>query len=429
MGEIGTKKRWNFEDNEAVEVSLNVRHFQNLLTENLDGNDGRSVISLGHGDPSPFSSFQTDPDAVEAVADALRSAQFNHYSSSSGLLLARKAVAEYLSRDLTYKICENDVYLTAGCHQSIEILISTLAAAVPGANILLPRPTYPFYDARASFSKLEIRRYDLLPENGWEVDLDAVEALADAKTVAMLLINPCNPCGNVFTRQHLQKIAETASKLGVLVIADEIYKDMSFGEKPFVSMAEFAETVPVMMLGGISKRWFVPGWRFGWIVTLDPHCIMKDSGLVRSLGNVFNMSTDPTTFVQGAIPEILGKTREEFFSSKLEILRGCAETCYEEMKKIPCITCPYKPEGSMFTMVKLEVSVLEDISDDLEFCCKLAKEESVIILPGQAVGLNNWLRIFFAVDLELLVQGLSRLNNFAHRHSKKKMKLPISDSE
>lgn len=195
------------------------------------------------------------------------------------LILLNRAVAEYLSRDLTYKICENDVYLTAGCHQSIELLISTLAAAVPGANILLPRPTYPFYDARASFSKLEIRRYDLLPENGWEVDLDAVEALADGKTVAMLLINPCNPCGNVFTRQHLQKIAETASKLGVLVIADEIYKDMSFGEKPFVSVAEFAETVPVMMLGGISKRWFVPGWRFGWIVTLDPHRMMKDSGV------------------------------------------------------------------------------------------------------------------------------------------------------
>lgn len=146
------------------------------------------------------------------------------------------------------------------------------------------------YDSRAAFSQLEIRRYDLLPENGWEVDLDAVEALADDKTAAILVINPCNPCGNVFSRQHLQKIAETASKLGVLVIADEVYKDITFGETPFVSMAEFAEIVPVMLLGSISKRWCVPGWRFGWMVTLDPRNIMKDSGVCCCLINSLHLS-------------------------------------------------------------------------------------------------------------------------------------------
>lgn len=88
--------------------------------------------------------------------------------------------------------------------QAVEILISSLAK--PGANILLPRPTYPMYDSRASFSQLEIRYFDLLPENGWDVDLDAVEALADDKTVAIVVVNPCNPCGNVFSRQHLQKV-------------------------------------------------------------------------------------------------------------------------------------------------------------------------------------------------------------------------------
>ncbi|KFK40435.1 hypothetical protein AALP_AA3G372900 [Arabis alpina] len=418
MGENGAK-RWNFGANEAVEESCsqNVRYFLNLLADNLDRNDGRPVIPLGHGDPSPFPSYRTDPAAVEAVCEAVRSAKFNHYSTTSGLPLARKAVAEYLSRNLSYQISPDDVHLTAGCHQAIEVLISTLA--VPGANILLPCPTYPMYDSRASFSQLEIRRYDLLPENGWEVDLNAIEALADDKTAALLVINPCNPCGNVFSRQHLQKIAETASKLGILVIADEVYKDIVFGDKPFVSMAEFSEIVPVMMLGAISKRWCVPGWRFGWMVTLDPHNIMKNSGLVGSLAHVLNMSTDPTTFIQGAIPDILGKTKEDFFTSKLETLKECSDTCYEEIKKITCITCPYKPEGSMFTMVKLDLSVLEDISDDLDFCCKLAKEESLIILPGRSVGLKNWLRITFAVELELLKDGLVRLNNFAQRHTKK----------
>ncbi|CAN8323536.1 unnamed protein product [Cochlearia groenlandica] len=419
MEENGSK-RWNFGSNDLVErsSSLSIRQYLQALLSHLDSGDSRPIVPLGHGDPSPFPIFRTDPSAVEAVCDAVRSTKFNNYASSSGIPLARTAVAEYLSRDLSYKISPNDVHITAGCLQAIEILISALAT--PGANILLPRPTYPMYDARASFSHLEVRYFDLLPENGWDVDLDAVEALADDKTVAIVVINPCNPCGNVFSRQHLQKIAETASKLGILVIADEVYDHYAFGYKPFVSMAEFADIVPVIVLGAISKRWFVPGWRLGWMVTLDPHSIMKDSGFLQSLTNVLNMSTDAATFIQGAIPDIIGNTKEEFFSSKLEKVRECAEICYEEITKIPCITCPCKPEGSMFTMVKLNLSLLEDITDDLDFCCKLAKEENMIILPGRAVGLKNWLRITFAVETELLTDGFSRLKSFGQRHSKKK---------
>ncbi|XP_010436684.1 PREDICTED: tyrosine aminotransferase-like [Camelina sativa] len=298
MGDNKEVKRWNFGANEVVErsSSFTIRDYLNNLISNLDGRDKRPVIPLGHGDPSPFPSFRTDQAAVEAICDAVRSTKFNNYSSSSGIPVARKAVAEYLSRDLSYQISPKDVHITAGCLQAVEILISALAT--PGANILLPRPSYPMYDSRAAFCQLEVRYFDLLPENGWDVDLDGVEALADDKTVAIVVINPCNPCGNVFSCQHLQKIAEKASKLGILVIADEVYDHLAFGDTPFVSMAEFAEIVPVVVLGAISKRWFVPGWRLGWMVTLDPHSIMKDSGFVQSLTNVLNMSTDPATFIQ-----------------------------------------------------------------------------------------------------------------------------------
>lgn len=97
-----------------------------------------------------------------------------------------------------------DVYLTVGCTQAIEIIVSVLAR--PGANILLPKPGYPQYEARASFDHLEVRHFDLIPEEGWEVDLDSVEALADNNTAAIVVINPSNPCGNVFTYQHLEKV-------------------------------------------------------------------------------------------------------------------------------------------------------------------------------------------------------------------------------
>lgn len=84
-------------------------------------------------------------------------------------------------------------------------MITVLAR--PGANILLPKPGYPMYEARAAFSNLEVRHFDLLPEKGWEVDLDSVEALSDDNTVAMVIVSPGNPCGNIFTHQHLKKVA------------------------------------------------------------------------------------------------------------------------------------------------------------------------------------------------------------------------------
>ena len=117
------------------------------------------------------------------------------------------ALAEELSCDLPYKLSPDDVFMTSGCKQGIEIITAVLAR--PNANILLPRPGYPAYDAHAMFCQLEFRLFDLVPEKGWEVDLQGVEALADHNTVAMVIINPGNSCGNVYTRHHLMKVGCT----------------------------------------------------------------------------------------------------------------------------------------------------------------------------------------------------------------------------
>jgi aspartate/methionine/tyrosine aminotransferase len=113
------------------------------------------------------------------------------------------AIAEYLSRDLPYKLSADDIYLTAGCCQAIEVIVSVLAQ--PGSNILLPRPGFRLYEGRTTFSSLDARHFDLIPDRGWEVDLESVEALADENTVAMVIINPGNPTGSVYSYDHLAK--------------------------------------------------------------------------------------------------------------------------------------------------------------------------------------------------------------------------------
>ncbi|XP_018479245.1 probable aminotransferase TAT3 [Raphanus sativus] len=145
------------------------------------------------------------PEAEEAVAAAVRSGMANSYAPSPGTSNARRTVADYLNGELPTKLRPEDVYITGGCNQAIEILIDSLAGN-PAANILLPNPVYPHYDARAMYSGVKVRKYDLLPERDFEIDLDALEAAADKNTVALVLVNPNNPCGNVYTYDHLRKV-------------------------------------------------------------------------------------------------------------------------------------------------------------------------------------------------------------------------------
>ncbi|XP_071717378.1 tyrosine aminotransferase-like [Rutidosis leptorrhynchoides] len=412
-------KKWGFRGNSGLSTAadITVRGVLYMLLSKLNQSDTRHVIPLGHGDPSAFPCFRTDQAAEEAISDSIRSAKFNGYSPTVGILPARKAVAEYLSEDLPTKLSPDDVFLTVGCSQAIQTILTVLADSK--ANILLPKPGFPYYEAVAQSCHLEVRHFDLVPENNWEVDLDAVEALADENTAAIVIINPGNPCGNVYTRQHLQKVAETAKKLGILVISDEVYDHLAFGENPFVPMGVFGSITPVVTLGSISKRWIVPGWRLGWLVINDSNGILKEHGIIDCITGYLNISCDPPTFIQGAVPDILGKTKKDFFTKIVGLIKECANTCYEGINDVPGVICPSKPEGSMFVMVKLDMSVFEDIKDDLDFCVKLAQEESVIILPGIAVGLKNWLRVTFAIEPSALEEGIKRLKAFCERHSKK----------
>lgn len=414
----GETQKWKFKGNQSLAAASEgtVRGVLDTLMKNLNPDDPRQFLRLGNGDPSLYPCFRTTPIAEEAIVDAVRSRQFNCYSTSVGIPPARNAVAEYLSRHLPYKLSPDDVFLTVGCIHAIEVTLSVLAH--PGANILLPRPGFPYYETLSAYIGLENRHFNLLPEKGWEVDLDAVEALADENTVAIVIINPGNPCGNVYSYEHMQKVAETAKKLGILVISDEVYEHLTFGNNPFVPMGVFGNTVPVITLGSISKRWVVPGWRIGWLVTNDTQGILQKSGLVDIIKSFLTLCTDPATFMQGALPQILEKTDEEFFSNIIKTLRLDADICYEKIKEIPCITCPSKPEGSMFVMVKLNLSLLSDIQSDVDFCIKLAKEENMVILPGISVGMKNWLRITIAVEPSELEEGLERIKAFCKRHAK-----------
>lgn len=122
------------------------------------------------------------------------------------------------------------MFITSGCTQAIDVALAMLAR--PRANILLPRPGFPIYELCAKFRHLEVRYFDLLPENGWEINLDAVESLADENTVALVVINPGNPCGNVYSYKHLMKVSfkllQEETEPMLLVVWNLMYTKLCF---------------------------------------------------------------------------------------------------------------------------------------------------------------------------------------------------------
>ena len=181
--------------------------------------------------------------------------------------------------------------MTHGASQALSLALG--AVANPGANVLLPKPGFPLYQTLCEYYGLEVRHYELRPERGWEADLRHVAALADARTAAIVVCNPSNPTGAVFSADHLRAMLAVAAAAGAVVIADEVYADIVWGEgasftpmvRPVSSVAvtlrmltrrgqaALSEDVPVLSVGALSKRWLVPGWCAPLIkLALFPYC-------------------------------------------------------------------------------------------------------------------------------------------------------------
>ncbi|WZY68730.1 hypothetical protein YC2023_000970 [Brassica napus] len=184
-------------------------------------------------------------------------------------------------------------------------------------------------------------------------------------------------------------------------------------------MGKFSSIAPVITLGSISKGWIVPAWRIGWIALNDPRGVLKSAGVAQSIQQNIDINPDVTTVFQFALPEILEKSTKETFAEKNLILKQNVELVCDRLRNIPCVVCTKKPESCTYLLAKLELPLMEDIEDDMDFCMKLAKEENLVLLPGVALGLKNWIRITIGIEAQMLEDALERLNGFCKRYLKK----------
>ncbi|XP_023633807.1 probable aminotransferase TAT4 [Capsella rubella] len=361
---------------------------------------------------------ETSHTAEKAVVKAVLMGTGNAYAPSIGLPAAKSAVAEYLSRDLPTKLTADDVFMTVGCKQAIAL--SVFITATPNSNILLPKPGFPWDMVQAIYKNVEVRQYEFLRDNDYEIDFDSVRDLVDENTSAILIINPHNPNGNTYSEAHLMELAVLARELQIMVISDEVFRWTVFGDNPHVPMGKFSSIVPVISLGSLSKGWSVPGWRTGWIALHDLDGVLKSTKITTALKQFLAIDSKPPTVIQAAVPTILKDTPKEFFERRKTFLREKSDIAFNKLKRIPALTCYKKTEACTFLWTELNLSMFSDIDDDEEFCERLASEENLVLLPGIAFGQMNWFEpLRYSIDMETprLEDAFERLKSFCKRHS------------
>lgn len=235
MGEL----TWNIKQSEFAKKTENI-----LMTavenENLVGNPLKSKIIMRVGDPTICGNFPPHNSIRKAIAEAVVNDKFT-YARSRGYDQAREAIAEYAKH--MGNVTADDVILTSGVSMAIEMVLKALANA--GENVLLPRPCW-HYSTYINGLNIEDRFYDLDPENDWQIDLKNLESLIDNKTRAIVVNSPGNPCGNVFTQQHMLDIIDIADRHRIPIVSDEVYEFFTFGATQYYSFATLSKNVPVL---------------------------------------------------------------------------------------------------------------------------------------------------------------------------------------
>ncbi|OCF31343.1 tyrosine aminotransferase [Kwoniella heveanensis CBS 569] len=409
------ERQWRVRASPSVTRSKNpIRETLASITANAPSTS-KAVINLGLGDPTHYPLHAPPAAAMAAVNHALHSGRANGYVNGVGSAEARAAVVAYHERwdKVSYDI--SDIVLTHGVGQALDLVFSVMIppASVEKANILLPRPGFAQYSALLANLDAEIRYYDCIEEQNWEVDLDMLNNLCDEDTRAILLTNPSNPVGSNYSREALEAILAIAEKHKVPIIADEIYGHMTW-DGPFVPMASLSQSVPIITLSGLSKRFLFPGWRFGWVAVHDPLGVAIE--LKRGMAVWGNRFMGPNSLIQAALPTILA-TEAEWFNEVTDKIKTLAGIVYEGINDTPGLSCT-APQGAMYAFVKIASGAFPAFNNDVAFSTALYREEAIFVLPGMCFGAPGYIRVVLATPSDIMGEVMARIQAFSQRHFK-----------
>ena len=353
---------------------------------------GKSIIHLEIGEP--------DFDTPEHIRDAAKQALddgFTHYGASAGQIELREAIAKHQTERQGYDVSADSVIVTPG---GKPVMFFTIMALVEqGVEVIYPNPGFPIYESMINYMGGIAVPMQLNEESGYNADIDNLRSLITPHTKLIIVNSPNNPCGSVIPESDLEKIAEMAVENDLVVLADEIYKDMYYGDQEHVSITKFpGMRERTVILDGFSKSYAMTGWRLGYGVFPD--------FLVEPVTRLMTNSVSCTSvFSQmAAIAALEGP--QHSVAAMMEEFTKRRDLVVEGLNSLPGITCPV-PKGAFYAFPNIRATGMSS----QEFANKALYEAGVALLAGTAFGAfgDGYIRISFANSQENLLEAIERL--------------------
>jgi alanine-synthesizing transaminase len=367
---------------------------------------GKELIYLNIGDPNVFD-FVTPPHMIEAAHKAML-ANRNSYSLSSGIKEARDAVEAEAHRKGINGIL--DIFITSGASEAIELCLTALVN--PGEEILTPSPGYPLYTS--VLSKLEAKNvpYYLDEENDWQPDIEDIRSKITPNTRALVLINPNNPTGSLYTKEILEELIDLSLKYNFVIFADEIYDKLVLDGGKHISIASLNSKAPIITFNGLSKSYLVPGWRIGWGIVTGEKAVMCD--YVDAINKFLRARLCAVHPLQYAIKPAL-EGPQDHLVSVIERLRRRRDITYNRLNAMPHMKC-VKPTAAFYAYPSLDIP-----EPDGEFLIDMILKTGVVAVHGDGFGQKpgtKHMRIVFLPQEELLERAFDLIESYMHSREK-----------
>ena len=369
--------------------------------------EGHSVLKLNTGNPATFG-FEAP---YQIVRDMIASIPHAHgYSDSRGILPARQAIV-YRYEDVPGfpRLDPDDVFLGNGVSELITMTMQALLDE--GDEVLIPAPDYPLWTAMTSLAGGTPVHYLCDEDAGWQPDLEDIRSKVSPRTKAIVVINPNNPTGAVYSREVLEGLVEIARENSLLLLADEIYDRILFDDAVHIPLATLAPDLLCLTFNGLSKTYRVAGYRSGWLAITGPKEHAK--GFLEGINLLASTRLCPNVPAQHAVQAALSGVQSiDALIAPSGRLHEQRDAAWQGLEAIPGVTC-HRAEGALYAFPRLDPNVHE-IRDDGKLVYDLLVSEHVLLVQGTGF---NWptpdhLRIVTLPEARVLTDAIERLGNF-----------------
>lgn len=362
--------------------------------------EGADVVDFGAGEPD----FPT-PENIKQAGEAAIRANFTKYTAAGGTVDLRQAICERHASDYGTSYSTNECIVTVGGKHAIFNLVQVLVD--PGDEVIIPVPYWVTYKDVVNYTGGKCVFVETDENAGFELKSEMVERHITPKTKLVLINSPSNPSGGLLPREEFEKILAITSKRGIWLLTDECYCRFLYEDEPFSIASVKGAKDTVVVAGSLSKTYSMTGWRIGF--ALGPASVTGAALKLQS-----HCTSNPTSIAQKAAFEAV-RGPQDSVGVMLAEYRKRRDYVAARLRAIPGVTMTM-PKGAFYAYPNVSVGFGAGIRSAMQFAEKLLADEFVAVVPGEAFGTNEHVRISYATSMAELERGLDRLERFIGKH-------------